>query len=108
MPKNKGESVGVETERILRRAYFACVSYIDSLVGKLLDELDALGLAENTIVVLWGDHGYKLGDYDNWNKWTNLVVDTRVPLIVRAPGIDGGRQSDALVELLTFTQPCPN
>jgi iduronate 2-sulfatase len=100
MPKHKGEPVGLETELILRRAYFACVSYVDALVGKLLDELDALGLAENTIVILWGDHGYKLGDYGNWNKWSNLSIDTRVPLIVKAPGLQGGRQSDALVELV--------
>ena len=100
MPKNRGESVDPATELVLRRAYFACVSYVDALVGKLLDELDTLGLAENTIVILWGDHGYKLGDYGNWNKWTNLTLDTRVPLIVRAPGVRGGRQSDALVELV--------
>ncbi|MBT8038640.1 MAG: sulfatase [Xanthomonadales bacterium] len=100
MPKRRGESVGVETESVLRRAYFACVSYVDALVGQLLDELDALGLAENTVVILWGDHGYKLGDYGNWNKWTNLTIDTRVPLIVKAPGIKGGLQSDALVELV--------
>jgi iduronate 2-sulfatase len=100
MPKHKGESVDLETELTLRRAYYACVSYVDALVGKLLDELDSLGLAENTVVILWGDHGYKLGDYDNWNKWTNLSIDTRVPLIVRAPGLEGGLQSDALVELV--------
>lgn len=100
MPKHRGESVDLETELVLRRAYFACVSYVDALVGKLLDELDSLGLSENTVVVLWGDHGYKLGDYDNWNKWTNLTIDTRVPLIVRAPGVEGGLQSGALVELI--------
>ena len=100
MPKRRGEAVDAETELVLRRAYFACVSYVDALVGKLLDELDDLGLADDTVVVLWGDHGYKLGDYGNWNKWTNLTIDTRVPLIVRAPGIQGGVQSDALVELI--------
>jgi len=100
MPKHRGESVDAETEIVLRRAYFACVSYVDALIGKLLDELDALDLAENTVVILWGDHGYKLGDYDNWNKWTNLTIDTRVPLIVRAPGFQGGLESDALVELI--------
>ncbi len=100
MPKNRGQSVDPETELVLRRAYFACVSYVDALVGRLLDELEALDLAGNTVVVLWGDHGYKLGDYDNWNKWSNLSIDTRVPLIVRAPGFEGGRQSDALVELI--------
>lgn len=100
MPKHNGESVDAETELVLRRAYFACVSYVDALVGKLLDELDALGLAETTAVILWGDHGYKLGDYGNWNKWSNLTIDTRVPLIIRAPGLEGGLQSDALVELI--------
>lgn len=79
--------------RRLRHGYFACVSYIDAQVGRLLDELDRLGLTENTIVVLWGDHGWKLGDHNAWGKMTNYEIDTRVPLIIRAPGVPGGTYS---------------
>jgi arylsulfatase A-like enzyme/lysophospholipase L1-like esterase len=65
--------------------YYACVSFIDALVGRLLDELDAQGLADNTIVVLWGDHGFHLGDHAEWAKHTNLEKATRVPFIIRNP-----------------------
>jgi iduronate 2-sulfatase len=84
----------------LRRGYYACVSYADAQVGHLLNQLEKLGLSENTIIILWGDHGYKLGDYGNWCKWSNMNLDTHVPLIVKAPGFKKGEQSDALVELV--------
>jgi len=63
-------------------------------------ELARLGLRDNTIVVLWGDHGYKLGDYGLWCKHTNLELDTRVPFIVSAPGVAPGKRSSALVEMV--------
>jgi arylsulfatase A-like enzyme len=69
----------------LRHAYFACVSYIDAQVGKLLAELDALGLADNTIVVLWGDHGFRLNDYGRIGKHTVLERALETPLIIRPP-----------------------
>jgi arylsulfatase A-like enzyme len=69
----------------LRHAYFACVSYIDAQVGKLLAELDALGLADNTIVVLWGDHGFRLNDYGTLGKHTVLERALEAPLIIRPP-----------------------
>ncbi|MEO7513095.1 MAG: sulfatase [Gemmatimonadaceae bacterium] len=72
--------------RRLRHGYYASVSYIDAQVGRLLDHLDSLGLAENTIVVLWGDHGYKIGELNGWAKMTNYMIDTHSPLLVRAPG----------------------
>lgn len=72
--------------RQLRHGYLASVSYVDAQIGRLLDALERLGLADNTIVVLWGDHGWKLGEHNGWGKMTNYEVDTRVPLIVRAPG----------------------
>jgi arylsulfatase A-like enzyme len=91
----------VEQQRELKHGYYAAVSFIDTQVGRLLDELERLGLAKNTIVVLWGDNGWKLGEHGGWCKQTNYEIDTRVPLIVRAPGAKAnGRQSDALVELL--------
>lgn len=89
-----------ELTRELMHGYAACVSYSDAQVGRVLAELDRLGLRENTIVVLWGDHGYKLGDYGLWCKHTNLELDTRVPLIVTAPGFDKGTRCSALVEIV--------
>ena len=87
--------------RRLIHGYFACVTYIDAQIGKLLDELDSLGLTDNTIVILWGDHGWKLGEYGDWSKHTNFELDTRVPLILSDPrGGSKGRASDALVELV--------
>jgi hypothetical protein len=79
----------------------ACVSFTDANVGKLLVALDQLGIADNTIVVLWGDHGWKLGEHNARCKHTNVENDTRVPLIIRAPGQKApGGQSAALVELV--------
>ncbi len=87
--------------RRLKHGYLASVSYVDAQVGRLLDALDELGLAENTIVILWGDHGWKLGEHNSWGKMTNYEIDTRVPLLVKAPGHGtAGRSTDRLVELV--------
>jgi iduronate 2-sulfatase len=87
------------TSRELLHAYAACVSFVDAQVGRILAELDALGLSENTIVVFWGDHGWHLGEYGIWGKATNYEIGTRIPLIIRAPGMAGnGRSSRALAE----------
>lgn len=85
----------------LRHAYAACVSFIDAQVGIVLDELDRLGLSDNTIVCVFGDHGYHLGEQGLWGKTTNFELDTRVPLIVRTPGMKSkGKASQSLVELV--------
>jgi iduronate 2-sulfatase len=84
----------------LRRAYYACVSYVDAQVGNLMNQLDKLGIRENTIVVLWGDHGYKLGDYKSWAKWTNMNIDTNVPFIFNTPNGKKGLVSESPVEAL--------
>ena len=87
--------------RTLIHGYYASVSYTDAQVGRVLDELDRLGLTDNTMVVLWGDHGWKLGDYGDWCKHTNFELDTRAPLIIRAPGwTSGGQETEALVEFV--------
>lgn len=65
--------------------YYACVSYVDAQIGKVLDELDALGLTEKTIVVLWGDHGWHLGEHTVWGKHTTLEESLKSALIVRTP-----------------------
>jgi len=74
--------------RMLKHGYAACVSFIDAQVGSLLNELERLNLQRNTIVVIWGDHGWKLGEYGRWSKHSNMEVDTRIPLILRVPGTD--------------------
>jgi arylsulfatase A-like enzyme len=90
-----------EQARVLKHGYYACVSYMDAQLGRVLDELDRLGLRETTVVVLWGDHGWKLGDHGAWCKHTNFEIDTRAPLICAAPGRKGaGRPSRALVEFV--------
>ena len=80
-----------EKQRELIHGYYACVSYVDAQIGKLLDRLEKDGLLDNTIVVLWGDHGWHLGDHGLWNKHTNFEQATRLPLIIAAPGIKPGR-----------------
>ena len=85
--------------RKLRHGYYACVSYMDAQVGRLLDALDARGLRENTVIVLWGDHGYHLGEKALWCKTTNYELDTRAPLIISAPGSRAG-DCEALVEFV--------
>ncbi len=95
------ENVSDTLARNMIHGYRACVSYTDAQIGKVLDELDRLGLSENTIIVLWGDHGWKLGDYGDWCKHTNFELDTHSPLIVSAPGMEStGQQTDALVEFV--------
>jgi len=94
-------SLAESQQRELKHGYYAAVSFVDVLVGRLLDELDRHGLMENTIVVLWGDHGWKLGEHNGWCKQTNYEIDTRSPLIIRAPGAKAnGKQSHALVEFV--------
>ncbi|MBN3295320.1 IDS sulfatase, partial [Amia calva] len=70
----------------IRQNYFAAVSYLDSQVGKLLNVLDELGLANETIVVFTSDHGWSLGEHGEWAKYSNFDVATRVPLMVYVPG----------------------
>jgi iduronate 2-sulfatase len=84
----------------LRHGYYACVSYIDSLLGDLLSDLDALGLRDNTIIVFWSDHGFKLGEHSLWHKHTNFELDCRVPFMISAPGYRKGKRTGSLVELL--------
>ncbi len=89
-----------EKARALIHGYHAAVSYMDAQLGKVLDELDRLDLASKTIIVLWGDHGWHLGDHGWWCKHDNYEQTTRIPLIVSAPGVTkaGTRAKSALVE----------
>ena len=97
----KDEKLGADQASHLRQGYYACVSYADAQVGKLLDALGRFGLEENTIVVLWGDHGYSLSEADRWCKGTNFEVDTRTPLMFRFPGMpEPGMATEAMVEFV--------
>jgi iduronate 2-sulfatase len=99
IPRNV-EFLDDPTSRRLIHGYRAAVSFTDAQVGKLIAELDRLGLRENTIVVLWGDHGWYVGDYGDWCKHTNYEIATRVPLIVSAPGVAAGKSTNALSEFV--------
>lgn len=83
--------------RMMRHGYLASTSYVDKLTGDVLDELDRLGLADNTIIVLWGDHGWHLGEHNFWGKHNTMFLAARVPLIVKVPGKAAGK-TDAIVE----------
>jgi arylsulfatase A-like enzyme len=86
--------------RELIHGYYACVSYMDAQVGKLLTELDRLDLRKDTIVILWGDHGWKLGEYSQWSKHTNFELDTHVPMIISDPDFPKGIRTNALTEFV--------
>ncbi|MFM1767985.1 MAG: hypothetical protein RJA22_514 [Verrucomicrobiota bacterium] len=87
--------------RQLKHGYYAAISYMDAQVGKVLDELDRLNLRTNTIIVLWGDHGWKLGEHGAWCKHSNVENDVHAPLLLAAPGLKNpGRHSAALVEFV--------
>ena len=95
-----GLEVPEDKQRELIHGYMACISYIDAQLGKLLDALEAEGLSENTAIVLWGDHGYHLGDHTLWNKHSNFEQATRIPLLFAGPGIAKNVRIDQPVELV--------
>jgi iduronate 2-sulfatase len=88
-----GASIDRELTRRLIHGYYASVSYVDAQIGKVLDAVRELGLDQETIVVLWGDHGFHLGDLGMWTKHTNFEQATRIPLVIRAPGVTGAGAS---------------
>lgn len=110
-PTNSGElrqyagipETGSLDETLTRRlihGYYAATSYMDAQLGRLIDELDRLDLAKNTIIVLWGDHGWHLGDHGMWCKHTTYEQATRAPLIIVAPGKPSGRKTRSLAEFV--------
>lgn len=90
-----------DTVRTLRHGYYASVSYVDALLGDLFDHMKELGIYDNTIIIVWGDHGWKLGDHNSWGKMTNFNVDLRVPMIIRYPDQQlRGAKTRAITELI--------
>ncbi|MBL6766470.1 MAG: sulfatase [Verrucomicrobiae bacterium] len=90
-----------EARREIRHGYYAAMSFADAQFGRVLDALDELKLADNTIVVIIGDNGFHLGEHDVWGKMTLFGWDARVPLIISAPGIGkGGAKTSAISELI--------
>ncbi len=93
--------LGEDLERTLKHAYYACVSYVDAQIGRMLDALEEAGIRDNTIIVLWGDHGWHLGDMGIWGKATNYEIATRVPFIIWTPDMkQPGTSTNGIVELL--------
>ncbi|KAK3082780.1 hypothetical protein FSP39_005166 [Pinctada imbricata] len=83
----------------LRRAYYSALSWTDFQLGRVLDELESLGLANNTIVSFWGDHGWQLGEHGEWCKHTNFEIATHAPMMIRIPGLtDNGVVTEQLTE----------
>ena len=93
--------MGDELSRTLLHAYYASVSYVDANIGKMIAALKAAGVSDNTIIIVWGDHGWHLGDMGIWGKATNYEIATRVPLIISTPELKAkGEGTNALVELV--------
>ncbi len=93
--------LGDDLSRTLLHAYYASVSYVDAQIGKLISALDELGISDNTVIIVWGDHGWHLGEMGIWGKATNYEIATRVPLIVSTSSMKAkGQISKGLVELL--------
>lgn len=92
--------LGEEKTRELIHGYSASVSYVDAMIGEVINHLDKIGQRDNTIIVLWSDHGWSLGDHELWCKHSTFDVALRVPLIVSAPGYQKGQRSNSVVELV--------
>ncbi|MBV6644101.1 MAG: sulfatase [Cyclobacteriaceae bacterium] len=84
----------------LKRGYQACVSYTDALIGEVLNTLEETGLDDNTIIVLWGDHGYLLGEHRLWCKHITFNKALQVPLVISAPGYTGDQRTSQLAEFV--------
>jgi len=87
--------------RELVHGYYACVSFVDAQIGRVLAELERLGLRDKTIIVLWGDHGWHLGEHSLWCKHTNFETAAHSPLIMSVPELNNaGQKTEALVEFV--------
>ena len=101
LPKPTEAPWSEDRQRQMKHAYYASVSYIDAQIGRLYNQLEKLKLLDNTIIVLWGDHGWKLGEHNGWGKMSNYEIDARVPMIISGAKVKAkGQKSNALTELV--------
>ena len=84
----------------LIHGYRACTSFIDAQIGRLMEAIKENGLSENTIIILWGDHGWKLGEYGEWCKHSNMEVDVNAPLIISVPNMQKNKKTNSIVEFV--------
>ena len=99
----KDGPIGPELATTLKHAYLACVSYVDAQIGRMIAALEEAGVSDNTIIVIWSDHGWHLGEMGIWGKATNYEIGTRVALMIDTPNLPAstrGATSNALVELV--------
>ena len=104
--KSYGITLPVDKQKELIHGYYAAVSYTDANVGILLNTLDSLGLMNNTIIVLWGDHGWHLGDHNLWCKHTNFEQATRTPLIISSPKVKSSKTNSTTEFVDIFPTLC--
>lgn len=104
--KDFGYTISTAKQQELIHSYYAAISYTDALVGDLLNTLDSLGLSKNTIVVLWGDHGWHLGDHNLWCKHSNFEEATRAPLIISSPGMNSNSTKSLTEHVDIFPTLC--
>ncbi len=99
VPEGRNAAFSDELKRNLIHGYYASTSYVDAQIGRVIAALEELDLDDNTIVVLWGDHGFHLGDLGIWTKHTNYEQANRIPLLIIAPGVTApGSSTNQLAE----------
>ena len=100
--KHPTENVMAEdTARILKHGYYASVSYVDAQFGRIIQHLKDLDIYDNTIIIVWGDHGWKLGEHNGWCKQTNFNIDVHVPMMICSPNQPNeGKQTFGITELI--------
>lgn len=84
----------------LKHSYYACVSYVDAMIGEVINKLEKDGMLDNTIIILWGDHGWNLGEHKIWGKHNLFETALRAPLIISAPGLSKNQHSNSLAEFI--------
>ncbi|WP_158973472.1 sulfatase [Cellulophaga sp. L1A9] len=93
--------ISKDTIQTLKHGYYASVSYVDALLGDLIAHMKTIGIYDNTIIILFGDHGWKLGEHNSWGKMTNYNIDLKVPMIIRYPDQKlRGAKSSEITELI--------
>ena len=95
-----GDKIPESKQRELIHGYMACISYIDAQLGKLFDELEKRNILDDTVIVLWGDHGFHLGDHTEWCKHSNFEQATRIPFMFAGPGVEKNQKSHHPVNLV--------